>query len=450
MNTFNKVLWGEGLFLRPQHFQQQDHYHESHLSDVARTLHPYYWGVRKIKFDLDALANGQMRLNEISIIFPDGESYNAPGADPLPDALNLTSIPNLADGSIIYLAIAPLKEFAQNSVEENSMDSGQVVRYSHSHTSQSDLFTQGVPADITLLKRWVRLIPEHESRDQFVTLPIGRIRRSATGAFEVDGAFMPPASSIQATPAQTLMLRRLLDILEAKVSALYGHHREPSKNIIEFRSGDIASFWLLHTASHHYGQILHLYQNPAFHPERLFQTLLSLAGALMTFSNVYSLTDLPTYRHDEPTPAFLRLYQIIRELLETVISTRYFAIAISEFKPSFWKGQLDSDKIDSQTTFFLAVASSIPAPELVETVPIYFKLGAPDDVEKFVLSAMPGVKLTYAPQVPAAVPVRPGHYYFALDNKGPIYERMLKAQSISIYVPNNFPDLKLEMIAVAS
>lgn len=450
MNTSNKVLWGEGLFLRPQHFQQQDQYHESRLGDVARTIHPYYWGLRSIRIDPDALANGQLRLGEISAIFPDGESYHAPGADSLPDALNLGGMPNASDGIVIYLAIAPLKEFAQNSVDENGTGPGQIVRYSHSHATQPDLFTQAVPADITLLKRWVRLVPEHEARDQFVTLPVARLLRSATGVFEIDSSYLPPASSLQATPAQVTLLRRLLDVLEAKVSALYGHHREPSKNIIEFRSGDIASFWLLHTASQHYGQILHLYQNPAFHPERLFQSLLSLAGALMTFSNSHVLTDLPTYRHDEPTSGFHRLYQIIRDLLETVISTRYFAIALLESGPSFWKGQLASDKIDAQTTFYLAVASSMPAPQLVESVPAFFKIGAPDDVEKFVLSAMPGVKLTYAPQVPAAVPVRPGHFYFALDSKGPIYERMLKAQLLSIYVPNNFPELKLELIAVAS
>ena len=32
-----------------------------------------------------------------------------------------------------------------------------------------------------------------------------------------------------------------IDTLQAKVDALYGMHREPSKNIIEFRSGDVAS-----------------------------------------------------------------------------------------------------------------------------------------------------------------------------------------------------------------
>lgn len=246
------------------------------------------------------------------------------------------------------------------------------------------------------------------------------------------------------------MTRRVLDILQAKVDALYGHHREPSKNIIEFRSGDIASFWLLHTASQYYSSILHLFQNPKLHPERLFQEMLSLSGALMTFSKSYSLSDLPTYTHDQPTPCFLKLDRIIRDLLETVISTRYFAIALSEVKPSFWNGRLESDKIDAATTFYLAVSSTMPAAELVDTIPVRIKIGAPDDVEKFVLSAMPGVRLSYTPQVPAAVPVRPGHYYFALENKGALYERMLKSQALGIYAPNNFPDLKLELIAVTS
>ena len=34
----SKVLWGEGLFLRPQHFQQQDAYHEWRLSQAMRGI----------------------------------------------------------------------------------------------------------------------------------------------------------------------------------------------------------------------------------------------------------------------------------------------------------------------------------------------------------------------------------------------------------------------------
>ena len=55
----SKVLWGEGQFLRPQHFQQQDQYHEGQLHQTAQALHPYLWGVRHIEWDLDALGERQ-------------------------------------------------------------------------------------------------------------------------------------------------------------------------------------------------------------------------------------------------------------------------------------------------------------------------------------------------------------------------------------------------------
>ena len=58
MNPLSKILWGEGLFLRPQHFQRQDLYHEARLAEFSRAAHPYLWGVRKLKIDSDALASG--------------------------------------------------------------------------------------------------------------------------------------------------------------------------------------------------------------------------------------------------------------------------------------------------------------------------------------------------------------------------------------------------------
>jgi type VI secretion system protein ImpJ len=210
----------------------------------------------------------------------------------------------------------------------------------------------------------------------------------------------------------------------------------------------MSSFWLLHTASTASAALAHYFHHPALHPERLYEQLLSLAGSLMTFSKSWTLADLPVYQHADPGPAFATLHQIIRELLDTVISSKYFAIALREVKPSYHHGMLDSQKIDERTTFYLAVSADLPATELLDVVPLRFKVGAPDDVEKFVLSAMPGVRLAHAPQVPAAVPVRPDALYFSVEAKGQMYERMLQAQSISIYVPGNMPAVKLDLVAV--
>ncbi|RPE75878.1 type VI secretion system baseplate subunit TssK [Vulcaniibacterium tengchongense] len=440
----SKVFWGEGLFLRPQHFQRQDAYHEARLQDHVAAVHPYAWGVRKVRFDAASLANGTLRAQELSVIFPDGEPYAAPGEDQLPEALSLADLPPGTQSTTIHLALPLLKDHGGNCGDGNSAG----ARFVQANRPTPDLYTDAGEAELAYLHKSVRLLTDDEPRDAYVTLPVTRVRRTATGGFEFDEDFVPPCVNLGASPALHLQLRRLLDALQAKADALYGLHREPSQHVIEFRSGDIASFWLLHTVNSAFAALAHLFRHPGLHPERLHQELARLAGSLLTFSKSYGLGDLPAYSHAQPEAAFERMFAMVRDLLDTVISARYFQIALTEVKPSFHLGRLDSQRIDEKSAFYIGVAADIPGPELVQSVPVRFKIGAPDDVEKCVLSALPGVKLTHAAQVPAAIPVRPGSYYFALEPRGPLYERMLKAQSVMIYVPAGVRDLKLELIAL--
>ena len=448
MSIPSKVLWGEGMFLRPQHFQQQDQYHEARLRHTAQALHPYLWGVREIAWDFDALKAGKLRLEALSLIFRDGEIVDAPASVPLPLAIDLSRIPASVQEVTWYAALPSLAPGGGNAAAHDEQHSG--ARYGQSSREMADLYTQAVGAEVSFLKSAVRLLSDLEPLGAFECVPVIRLRRVVTGGFEPDATFIPPGLTIASAATLKALLDRLLDALQAKVQSLQGHMREPSRNVIEFRSGDVSSFWLLHTVSTSAAALMHYVRNPDLHPERLFEALLALAGAMMTYSKQYALIDLPSYQHDDPAPCFTALDNIIRDLLDTVISTKYFSIALSEEKPSYHLGKLDSGKIDQRTTLYLAVSAALPALELVEVVPLRVKVGAPDDVEKCVLSAMPGVKLTHAPQVPAAIPVQPDTYYFALEGKGMLYEQMLKAQSISIYVPAGIRDLRLNLIAVTA
>jgi type VI secretion system protein ImpJ len=444
----SKLLWGEGLFLRPQHFQRQDAYHEWRLADMARAMHPYAWGLRRCKVDADALATGVLRFTELQLIFPDGEMYSAPQEDDLPAPVSLESIAAGTSELVFHAALAQMRPNGSNFSSSSGSEADASLRFAQHNLSAPDWFTGAAPSELAVLRRCVRVLADTDARDHLVSLPVCRLRRSATGPFEVDTRFVPPSLSIGAAPVLHAMLRRLLDALQAKVDALYGFHREPSRHVIEFRSGDIASFWLLHTASSAFASLSHYLNQPALHPERLYERMLELAGALMTFSRSHSLADLPPYRHAAPGPCFAKLDQVIRDLLETVISTKYFSIALDEVKPSFHNGRLESDKISAATSFYIGVQAALPPSEIVDVVPQRFKIGAPDDVEKLVLSAMSGVRLAHAPQVPAAIPVRPGACYFAVEPRGPLYERMLAAQTITIYVPAGIAELQLELFAL--
>jgi len=442
-------LWGEGLFLRPQHFQQQDRYHENRLNDMVKMLQPYAWGVFTLQCDQDALANSSLRLLELNAVFPDGEIIKAPDQDELPAPLDLNEIPLNQQSIVFYAAMPSFKHYGDNfSSNESKNDNN--ARYLQQDIDTPDLYTQAVPAELTYLKKSIRIVSELEPRDNLSCIPLVRLVRLATGGFEMDKSYIPPSLTVNSSALLTLQLKRLMDALQAKVNALHGHHREPSKHVIEFRSGDVSSFWLLHTASSAFASLSHYLHHPNLHPERLYEQLLGLAGSLLTYSKSSSLVDLPAYQHDNLGECFGDLHLMIRDLLDTVISAKYFAIALSEPKKSYYHGMLDSGKVNESATLYISVKASIPALELSEIVPLQFKVGAPDDVDKLVLSAMPGVKVVHAPQVPAAIPVRPDTLYFSLDNKGQLYERMLQAQSISIYVPSGLNDLTVELMAVSS
>jgi type VI secretion system protein ImpJ len=443
----SKVLWGEGLLLRPQHFQRQDQYHEDRLHKSIRAVHPYAWGVEALQIEREALASNVLRVLALALRFQDGELVDAPGADELPETVDLSQLPQ-QPSITFYAALPGLKPFNGNFAQPGQPT--KTVRFVQLNQETPDLYTQAAPASVSYLRKTVRIVPEFEPRDAYLSFPLLRLRRATSGAFELDTAFLPPSLSVGAAPTLFQQLRRLLDALQAKVSSLYGHHREPSRNVIEFRSGDMSSFWLLHTASAACASLSHYLHHPDLHPERLHEQLLGVAGALMTFSRNWTLADLPIYQHADPGPGFDKMFQIIRELLDTVISSKYFAIVLNEVRPSYHHGMLDSGKIDDKTTFYIAVSADIPTLELVDAVPLRFKVGAPDDVEKCVLSALPGVRLQFAPQLPAAVPVRPDTSYFILDAKGSMYERMLQAQSMAIYVPSGMKGLKLELLAVAA
>ena len=62
MSWDNKVLWTEGLFLQPHHFQQADRYNESLIAGLARRISPYMWGISQLEMDEEVLKIGQFAV----------------------------------------------------------------------------------------------------------------------------------------------------------------------------------------------------------------------------------------------------------------------------------------------------------------------------------------------------------------------------------------------------
>ncbi len=451
MNKFSKLLWSEGLFIKPHHFQQQDTYHENRSSYLTHLINPYMWGLNHIAVNESALENNKVIIQELEFVFPDGTIVNAPNNDPCPLTLELTEQDTQKSEIILEIVLPSIQPFVSNIEDESHK---QIVRYKSKHTDVKDLYANSSEAslDFVIHQTYLKIYSENQQvNDSVISVPILKLHKiNSSGSFVIDKNFIPSIISWGASPKLSDMLNSLLDILQAKSNALYNYHREPVKNLIEFRSSDVASFWLLNIVNQHYARLYHIKSNHQFASERLYQELLSLVGCLMTFSSLYNLNDLLPYNHLAPAECFIKIYQFIRDLISTVISSKTISIILNEYKPSFWSGDLDSEKIDEDTIFYLGIKSSMNVSELCDNVNTCFKIGSSDDVEKMVMSAMPGIQLKYLAQIPAEISIKPSYVYFEMDKKNYLYERMLKSKNLNLYIPGGFDDISLELIALTS
>ncbi|ANQ84467.1 hypothetical protein dqs_1419 [Azoarcus olearius] len=441
-----RVLWGEGMFLRPQHFQQQALQHEAALAGSLQGLYRHAWGARAVVVDETGLAAGVLRFDNLSIWFRDGTRYCAPEHDPLPPSRDLAGIS--ADGNtvLVYACVPELHPHGGN-VGDHERNPAQRVRFLKRHAASCDLYSGALEAELTLLDLNVQLRLEDENRDGFESLPVARLRRDGQGQWSVDASYLPPSLDLALDGAAARLLRRLLDILQVKSGLLAARQREHATHLLEYGSSDIAAFWLLHTVNRNYARLQHLERARPLHPEALYLALAELYGELVTFSRSHTLADLPPYRHEDLAGSLTPLDDRIRDLLDTVVSNRHQVITLRNPKPSFHIGHLDNERL-LEADFYLSVQSSMPAAAVIDAVPSKLKIGAPDDVEKILNSAVRGVAVVHATQTPSSVPVRIGNHYFALEPNSEVFQRMVQARSVCVYVPQTLADLKLELIAV--
>ena len=71
----NKIVWQEGMLLRPQHLQQQDRYYQQQTRHLLQTSVPNNWGFFEIAIDQQYLMMGKIVISHAAGILPDGTLF---------------------------------------------------------------------------------------------------------------------------------------------------------------------------------------------------------------------------------------------------------------------------------------------------------------------------------------------------------------------------------------
>ncbi|MFP7607251.1 type VI secretion system baseplate subunit TssK [Serratia quinivorans] len=437
-------LWGRGIMVSPQHFQQQVAYAAWSAECIARMGLNHPWGMIESAFEPDALKLGRLQARKLHVRFPDGTLIDTDNADALPPVLSLDSE---SHDVVVLLALPLLRANGGNCLQPDEV-ADRPVRFRQRWRDVRNQFGEDT-RQIAVMQPELTLRFAHQNNGDYLTCPVARLQQDLQGVWRIDDSFLPPLLTVQSSRWLATQLEQLMTQLRARLIRLMAMRRESNERMADFAVADVSLFWLLNalnSAEPVLGQFQLNLQSPA---ERLHTELSRLAGSLLTFSLEHQVSAIPAYQHEQLNAVFPPLFDLLSDLLEASLPSRVVSIELEHDKRlHFWQARLHDPRLREGADYYLSVRSPMPVAQLQEQFPRQCKVGSPDHVRGIVNSSRVGVPLTPLRHVPAAIPLRLENQYFSLDVSHPLATDMLDSGNCMFYVPGMLGEPELELFAV--
>lgn len=442
MPSHDKVVWSEGMLLRPQHLQQHDRYLDQQFRTRSRMLNPLGWGVRQLQIDETLLQQGAFAVSQVDGLFPDGTVFAANSRD---QRLLMEVHPG-QQNVMVYLALPVVLTGADETApwqDENSL-----TRWTGAEEDVQDSnLGSSKTVNISVARPRLKLLLEDQLTGDYTSIPIARIRESyADGRIELDEQYVPPCLSISASPRLTYFLKETLSLLSHRAEAIASRLSAAAGRR---GSTDIADFMLLQLVNRYKAGLRHMENIGQIHPESLYHQLAMLNGEMATFTAEDKLApqDIP-YDHKNLTNCFNLIMGEMRQSLSLVFEQTAVALPLQERRFGVRVAPIQDRSLLDQAQFFLAVKSEW-SPDSVRTrLPSVVKAGGVEQLRELVNLQLPGISLIPQPVAPRQVPYTSGSTYFQLEKTPEHWLQLKKSGGIAFHFSGEVPGLELELWAV--
>ena len=438
----NRVLWSEGLFLQPHHFQQHDRYLEHLVESQTGLGCPYPWGLSELTIDRDLLAQGRFALTRCAGRLPDGTPFGAPASDPLPTPLLLDGD---AAGQTIYLGLPLRRPGAPESGGPTAAET--MLRYRAGELTVRD---NALGADTeTLLEVGrldLRLLRERDARDGFACCGVARVvERRADLLVILADTFIPPCLDVHAAARLSGFIEEVTGLLHRQAEARAGRVRGGGRGGVS----DWAAFLMLPLINRSEPVSIHLGRIQGLHPEPLYRFLLALAGELATYGgDTKRPPDFPTYRHDDLDATFTPVMERLRDYLSRELVERAIQIPIQEHKYGYRVALVADRSLLTEARFVLAAHADMDSQALRNHFPAQSKIGPIERIQEFVKLALPGITLRPLSTAPLEIPYHAGFDYFELDRASEFWKQAAAGGGLGLHIGGEFPGLELALWAI--
>ncbi len=441
MSWMSRIVWSEGMFLRPQHFQQQERFLEHLIQGRVTDLTPFGWGFTHLKLDRQALALGRLAVESCRGVLPDGTPFDIPGDDAPPAPLE---IPVERKGAVVCLAL-PLSRPGMSQVRHTDQEAG-LERYLVDEIEVWDTLS-GYADNVTMqvARPTFRLLADGDELEEFAHLGLARVvERRSDDMLLLDEEFIPPCLDCRVSPRLAGYLHEIEGLLHHRADALASRLVEGGKGVAE-----MADFLMLQVVNRYQPLFTHLGLVGPIHPLEFYVQGLQLAGELATFtSGAKRPPAFEAYRHQALQETFIPLMRELRRSLSMVLEQKALIIPLEERKYGIRVASVEDRSLLGSASFVLAVNANMAAETLQRRFPGQVKIGPVEKIRDLVNLQLPGIGLRLLSVAPRQIPYNAGFSYFELDKSGDYWKLLESSGGCALHIGGEFPGLELELWAI--
>ncbi len=431
------IHWHEGMFLRPHHFQAAERNARTAGFQQLQFGEAHYWGVRRIRFDEEALGAFRFVLRSLEVRLRDGTAIV------LPDEAGELAIdlkPAFAAQSRVdvFLALPQWKSGGPNAADGDTPDR----RYSVEHLSLDDENTGVNPQPLAVRRLNVRLLTGSDDHAGFETIPLARLVKAdrAEATPKVDTSYIPPLLGCDGwRPLQHDLLQQVFHRLNTKIEVLAGQVTSRGITLDSHSPGDARRLHQLAQLNEAYALFGNLAFVPGVHPLTAYLELCRLVGQLSILGESARPPQLPRYDHDDLGGCFWRVKQYLDALLndveEPAYQERVFTGAGLRMQVT-----LEPAWLESAWLLFIGVRSTLTQDECVRLLTrpekLGMKIGGSDRVDTIFTKGQDGLRFTPSNRPPRDLPSAGNLTYFEVprDLNSAEWQHVQRSLSLAIRI----------------
>jgi type VI secretion system protein ImpJ len=442
MSVNNRVIWSEGLFLQPQHFQQQERYFERYVETRCQALIPHSWGFTEVEIERDLLRIGKFALQRAAGVFPDGTPFRMPEDDPLPPPIDVGA--DIRD-QVLYLAL-PLRRTGEPDVDRSN-GGDELLRHEVRELQAKDATSSGGDAavlEVAALR--ARFLWASDLTQAYACIPLAHVVECRPDKQVVlDDSFMPTVLQVRAATRLATLTAEIFGLLHQRGEALSGRVAATGRG----SAAEFADFLMLQAINRFEPVFGHYADAGVVHPEELYRACLSAAGELATYTTTAKRpVKFPVYQHDHLRESFAPVIAALRASLSVVLEQNAIAIPIESKRFGISVAIVADRTLYTTAVFILAARADLPAEELRRRFPSQIKVGPVERIRDLVNLQLPGVPVAPLPVAPRQIPFHAGFAYFEFDQATELWDQLRNSGGMAMQVAGEFPSLAMELWAI--